>query len=340
MLTLAFAQIVWSVAFQWDDFTGGSNGVVGVWPPDWLDDKRAYFWFTLALVGAALAAIAWIAHAPLGYSLRACRDSPLRAAAIGIDVRKTQWLAFALAGGFAGLAGGLYAFSKGSISPETLAIPRSVDALVMVLLGGLNALVGPLLGAAAFTWLSDTLARATEYWRAVLGAAILLIVHRVSRRDRRRGAAVAGAGSPVSAGSPLERSDAVLRVDGLTKSFGGDDVVHDVSFAVAAGELVALIGPNGAGKTTCFNLVNGQLRPDRGTVTLAGTRIDGLPPRAIARLGVGRTFQVAATFASMTVRENVQLALLSHAGAPSRNRARAPPIACARKRTRCSSGCG
>jgi branched-chain amino acid transport system ATP-binding protein len=107
----------------------------------------------------------------------------------------------------------------------------------------------------------------------------------------------------------------VLRVDGLTKSFGGIDAVHDVSFTVAAGELVALIGPNGAGKTTCFNLVNGQLAPDSGTMTLSGARIDGLPPRTIARMGVGRTFQVAATFASMTVRENVQLALLSHAGA-------------------------
>ena len=81
-----------------------------------------------------------------------------------------------MAGGFAGLAGGLYAFSKGSISPETLGIPRSVDALVIVLLGGLTALAGPLLGAAAFTWLADTLARVTEYWHAVLGAAILLIV--------------------------------------------------------------------------------------------------------------------------------------------------------------------
>ena len=176
MLTLAFAQIVWSIAFQWDAVTGGSNGVVGVWPSAWLGGKQAYYWFTLTLVSAALAAIAWIAHAPLGYSLRACRDSPMRAEAIGIDVRKTQWTAFVVAGGFAGLAGGIYAFSKGSISPETLAIPRSVDALVMVLLGGLNALAGPLIGAAAFTWLSDTLARVTEYWRAVLGAAILLTV--------------------------------------------------------------------------------------------------------------------------------------------------------------------
>jgi branched-chain amino acid transport system permease protein len=176
MLTLAFAQIVWSIAFQWDAVTGGSNGIVGVWPAAWLAGKQAYYWFTLALVGAALAAVVWIAHAPLGYALRACRDSPLRAEAIGIDVKRMQWTAFALAGAFAGLAGGLYAFSKGSISPETLAIPRSIDALVMVLLGGLNALAGPLLGAAAFTWLSDTLARATEYWHAVLGATILLIV--------------------------------------------------------------------------------------------------------------------------------------------------------------------
>jgi branched-chain amino acid transport system permease protein len=176
MLTLAFAQIVWSIAFQWDSVTGGSNGVVGVWPAAWLDTRRAYYWLTLGVAGAALAAIGWIANAPFGYALRAARDSALRAEAIGIDARRTQWRAFALAGAFAGLAGGLYAFSKGSISPETLAIPRSVDALVMVLLGGLNALAGPLLGAAAFTWLSDTLARVTDYWRAGLGAAILLTV--------------------------------------------------------------------------------------------------------------------------------------------------------------------
>jgi branched-chain amino acid transport system ATP-binding protein len=106
----------------------------------------------------------------------------------------------------------------------------------------------------------------------------------------------------------------VLSVSHLRKSFGGIHAVDDVSFSVEAGELVALIGPNGAGKTTCFNLVNGQLAPDSGEVMLAGARIDGLPPHVIARRGVGRTFQVAATFASMTVRENVRLALLAHAG--------------------------
>jgi branched-chain amino acid transport system ATP-binding protein len=118
----------------------------------------------------------------------------------------------------------------------------------------------------------------------------------------------------------------VLAVDGLAKSFGGLQAVRDVSFSVAAGEVVAMIGPNGAGKTTLFNLVNGQLAPDRGTVTLLGRRIDGLPVRGVAGAGVGRTFQVAATFASMTVRENVQIALVAHAGEQRRISARATDL--------------
>jgi branched-chain amino acid transport system permease protein len=176
MLTLSFAQITWSIAMQWDDVTGGSNGILGVWPASWLASHQAYYWCVLMLAGAAMVLLVWMAQTPFGYALRAVRDSPLRAEAIGIDARRTQWLAFAWAGGFAGLAGGLYAFSKGSISPETLAIPRSVDALVMALLGGVDALGGPLLGAAVFTWLQDTLPRVTEYWRAIFGVAILVLV--------------------------------------------------------------------------------------------------------------------------------------------------------------------
>jgi len=105
----------------------------------------------------------------------------------------------------------------------------------------------------------------------------------------------------------------VLAVEGLRKSFGGVAAVGGVSFAVEAGEMLALIGPNGAGKSTCFNMVGGQLAPDGGTVQLAGQNIAGTPPRAICRLGVGRTFQITATFASMTARENVQVALMAHA---------------------------
>ena len=106
----------------------------------------------------------------------------------------------------------------------------------------------------------------------------------------------------------------ILSVNGLSKSFGGVRAVAGVGFSVAAGELLAMIGPNGAGKTTCFNLINGQLRPDIGTILFKQKPIQMLPPRERCRLGIGRTFQVAATFASMTVRENVQVALHSSAG--------------------------
>jgi branched-chain amino acid transport system ATP-binding protein len=104
----------------------------------------------------------------------------------------------------------------------------------------------------------------------------------------------------------------LLRVEGLSKSFGGVRAVADVAFAVSAGEMVALIGPNGAGKTTCFNMLNGQIRPDHGAVELDGRALVGLKPREVWRLGVGRTFQITATFASMSVIENVQMALMSH----------------------------
>ena len=107
---------------------------------------------------------------------------------------------------------------------------------------------------------------------------------------------------------------AVLEVEGLRKAYGGVQAVADVGFALGAGELLALIGPNGAGKTTCFNCLNGQIRPDAGSVRLAGRELVGLPPRRIWRLGVGRTFQITQTFGSMTVLENVQQALISHHG--------------------------
>ncbi|BEP46614.1 MULTISPECIES: ABC transporter permease [Variovorax] len=176
MLTLAFAQITWAVVYQWDSFTGGSNGLTGVWPSEWLSDKRAYYWLTLVLVAAGILMLRRVLFSPFGYALRAGRDSVLRADAIGIDVKRMQWTAFVIAGAAAGLAGALYAFSKGSISPESLSVDKSVDGLVMVLLGGIQTLAGPVVGAVTFSWLHDTVARNTDYWRATLGAIILLLV--------------------------------------------------------------------------------------------------------------------------------------------------------------------
>jgi branched-chain amino acid transport system ATP-binding protein len=107
---------------------------------------------------------------------------------------------------------------------------------------------------------------------------------------------------------------ALLSVEGLSKSYGGIHAVRGVSFSLDAGEILALIGPNGAGKSTCFDMLNGQITPDKGRIHLLGAETTGLKPRAIWRLGVGRTFQITATFATMTVRENVQVALASHRG--------------------------
>jgi branched-chain amino acid transport system permease protein len=176
MLTLAFAQIVWSVVFQWDAVTGGSNGLVGIWPSPWLTPKWAYYLVVLACTVAGCGLLVRMLHAPIGLALRGSRDSPLRAAAIGIAVPRLQWIAFVVAGTVAGLAGALFAFAKGTISPETLGVAKSVDGLVMVLLGGVHAVSGPWAGAALFTWLQDTVARQTDYWRALLGVAMLALV--------------------------------------------------------------------------------------------------------------------------------------------------------------------
>lgn len=175
MLTLAFAQIVWSVAYQWDGLTGGSNGLLGIWPAAWLP-RDGYYYLVLALVAVALLVLWRIVYSPFGQALRAVRDNPMRAEALGVNARLAQWLAFVIAGAFAGLAGALFAYSKGSVSPEIIAVGKSVDGLVMVLLGGIQALAGPVAGAATYKVLQDYLAGATQYWHAVLGAAILLLV--------------------------------------------------------------------------------------------------------------------------------------------------------------------
>jgi branched-chain amino acid transport system permease protein len=176
MLTLAFAQIVWSVAFQWVEFTGGDNGILGVWPAPWAAGKIAYYYLALALCVAGALALRRIIYAPFGYALRAGRDSALRAEAIGIDVMAVQWVAFVIAAVFAGIAGGLFAFSKGSVFPTYISIPRSVDALMMVLLGGVETVSGPIVGAVVYGALHEQLTRVTEYWRLVLGLAIILLV--------------------------------------------------------------------------------------------------------------------------------------------------------------------
>jgi branched-chain amino acid transport system permease protein len=176
MLSLAAAQIVWSVAFQWVGVTGGDNGILNVWPSAWARPRAVYYVLSLLIAGAAILMLRRVVYSPFGMALRAGRDAALRAEAVGIDVRRIQWLAFALAGAFAGLAGGLAAYLRGSVFPTILAIPQSVDGLVMVLLGGIASLEGPLVGAALFHLLRTQLLSHTDLWRLVLGLAIIGLV--------------------------------------------------------------------------------------------------------------------------------------------------------------------
>ena len=176
MLTLAFAQIVWAAMFQAVEITGGDNGILGVWPAAWAADPRVFYAMTLILAVAATLLLRRILYAPFGHALRAARDSDLRAEAIGLNASNLRLAAFAIAGAAAGLAGGLAAFSKGSVFPNFIAISRSVDGLLMVLLGGVQTIAGPIIGAIAYTGLFDLLLLATDQWRAILGLAIIGIV--------------------------------------------------------------------------------------------------------------------------------------------------------------------
>ncbi len=176
MLTLAFAQIVWAVAFQSVDWTGGDNGVLGVRPAPWAQSPAAFYWVALTLCLGGTLLLRRVIYAPLGYAIRGTRDSALRAEAIGLDTQRLRLVAFTLAGAAAGLAGGVYAYAKGSVFPTYISIPKSVDALLMVLLGGVQTVAGPIVGALVYVGLYDALLRATDLWRLVLGAAIVALV--------------------------------------------------------------------------------------------------------------------------------------------------------------------
>jgi branched-chain amino acid transport system permease protein len=176
MMTLAAAQILYAVAFQWVDVTGGDNGIVGVWPSEWTSGQGRYYLLTLALTAAAVLLLRRVIDAPFGYALRAARDSEQRAEAIGLDIRRHRWLAFSVSGAAAGLAGGLYAFSRGSVDPSLLGIPTSVDALTMLLLGGIQTIMGPLAGAGVLHALRDQIMPLTSLWRLLLGVSIIAMV--------------------------------------------------------------------------------------------------------------------------------------------------------------------
>ncbi len=175
MLTMAFAQLIWSLVFQWGEVTGGDDGLVDIWPADWLNGSTAYFYLTLVIGVGGILFLRHVAHSPFGYALRASRDSSRQAEAMGIHTKRVQWAAFAFAGAMAGFAGGLFVFSKGSIFPSELEIARSFDALIVIFLGGVKTLSGAVVGGASLEAVKDYITR-FEYWRLALGLLIIGVV--------------------------------------------------------------------------------------------------------------------------------------------------------------------
>ena len=231
-----------------------------------------------AIAALAVAALRIIVFSPFGFALRATRDLPLRSEAIGIDGKRIQWTAFVIAGTVAGVAGALFAYLKGSVFPDSLGISLSVDALVMVLLGGVETVSGAVVGAIVYKALNIWLVSQTDLSKLVLGGFIVLIVVAFPKgivgmletiRNRRR--RTFGRQPALSHLAHRDRrmsiAPTLLSVEGLSKSYGGVHAVRGVSFALNAGEILALIGPNGAGKSTCFDMLNGQNSPDSGRIT-------------------------------------------------------------------------
>jgi len=176
MLTLAFAQIVWSIAFQWVDVTGGDNGILGVWPAALVATPARFYWLALAITALSVVVMRVLVFSPFGYALRATRDSGLRSEAVGINNKRIQWAAFVIAGTFAALAGALFAYLKGSVFPDNAGIALSVDSLVMVLLGGVETVSGAVVGAIVYKALSIWLVSYTELSKLVMGAVIVVLV--------------------------------------------------------------------------------------------------------------------------------------------------------------------
>jgi len=318
------------------DVFGRNDGINGI-PPLTLGnvsliDNRPYF----AVIGVALV-LTLVATRNLldsrpGRAIRALRGGRVAAASCGVRIATARMTAFVTAAVLAGLAGWLYAHMQRSVTPAPFGLEPSIDYLLMAVIGGAAYPGGALLGAALVTLIHDRLQTLLpllfgiggNFETIVFGGLLLLVLQvapeglwphlvRARRSGRRR---VIAPAPPLPRRAVPPRGTVLLEVAGLTRRFGGLVAVNDIGFSVQAGEILGLIGPNGAGKSTTFNLLTGVDRPDGGSVRFLGTPITGATPQAVARRGIGRSFQHVRLVASMSVIENVALGchLRGHAG--------------------------
>jgi branched-chain amino acid transport system permease protein len=336
---LALGTIAWSVALYYTfgglEFFGRNDGIRAI-PPlrlfGWdLIDARASCGVIWCTVVIALVLTANLLDSRAGRAIRALRGGAIAAASFGVDTPRTRTLAFVYAAILAGIAGWLYAHLQRAVNPTPFGANAGIEYLLMAVLGGAAHLGGAIVGAAVVAisndmlqdWLPKLLGAQGNYETIVFG--ILLVAalqfapegiwpHLARTRPRRRRL-------PPAAPLPTRPHPGgpVLQASHLRKTFGGLVAVNDLSLTVAAGEIVGLIGPNGAGKSTTFNLLTGVAAPTAGSVTFLGQDITARPARAIARLGMARTFQHVKLVPGMSVIENVAIGahLRGHASALS-----------------------
>jgi ABC-type branched-subunit amino acid transport system ATPase component/ABC-type branched-subunit amino acid transport system permease subunit len=332
LLTMGLSAMMYVVAFRWTAVTGGEDGLGGIIRPDFgsvrLESNPTFYALT-AVIGFVVVYLLWRFHrSPAGHVLIAIRENEQRAQFIGYPTDRYKLMAFTLSATITGLAGCMLLFNNRMTSAEPISVAFSGELLAMVVIGGMRSFLGPALGALFFVIFRDYLSSLTPNWLLWFGllfvAFILFsptglvgVAGRLIAPFRKKVVEAAAMAGRRVGDVPLpgflkafsHSQGPVLEAKGLVKHFGGIKAVGNASFSVRDRTLHALIGPNGAGKTTAFNLVSGMFPADAGTIRLAGADISGLPPHRICRAGIGRSFQITNLFPTLTISENIRLAV-------------------------------
>ncbi|HEY2185599.1 MAG TPA: branched-chain amino acid ABC transporter ATP-binding protein/permease [Xanthobacteraceae bacterium] len=322
MVTIAFGFVVEQGAAEWSGLTGGWNGLLGIPMPSVAGSafsEREMAFFVLACTIASLTLYARLSASAWGKAMRAVRDSEVASQAIGLDPTVIRAAAFALSAFAAGFAGGMFASMTSFISPESFPFSQSILFLLVVMIGGADRLVGPLVGALVVVLLPELLSFLAQYRLLFVGLLLLLVLRLApgglvglaaqSLPRPRLGKPAAASTQRVLAYLSPQREQSGLSVTGLSVHFGGVRAVHDLSFAAHPSEITSIIGPNGAGKSTVLNLICGFYRPDRGSIRLGDREITRMACHAIARAGIARTYQTTKLFTDMSVLDNILIAL-------------------------------
>ncbi len=332
MITLALSQCVWGLAYRWNSLTGGDNGINIVRRPSIgvaLSNNVTFFYLVLAFFCASLLIMYLFVRSPFGRSLKGIRERELRMGILGYNVWLHKYMAFIIAGAFGGLSGVLWAHTNGIVTPEDVNITTSIDALLVVVLGGAGTLVGGLIGSAVVLVLREYLSTLVPWWQYVLGVVFVLTIFYLPtglmglpKRIRNMLVRPSRTSTPPLTTAPpsvpqsivnqdiqASQAEPILELQGLSKGFHGLHAVRDVTLQIRPGERKAIIGPNGAGKTTLFNLITGIYPVTSGQVLLFGRDVTSWPSHRRASLGMARTFQVTSLFPTLSVLDNVLLAI-------------------------------